>query len=97
LISFDPELASLESIALQLENDDLVLPLFRLIEIPDISESLMRSTSSEDGKQAPRAFIGGLIIDGTVKELLNILDWLLDQTQKLTADLTEDTDEDHSN
>ena len=91
LLALDPELEMLEELATQLDNSRLIQPVLRLLEIEDLSQSLLRSTSSSDGRQAPRAFVAGLIVDGTVQEFLNIMDWLLLQAEDITQSSEKDT------
>ena len=91
LVALDPELAFLDSVSAQLRNEDLIRPALRLAEIPNLTERLLSSTSSEDGHEAPRTFMARLIVDGTVDELLRIMDHLLDQAQLIVEDTTEET------
>jgi hypothetical protein len=91
LVALDPELRLLESLSAQLRNEDLIRPALRLAEIPDLAGRLLSSTASADGQEAPRAFIARLIVDGTVDELLRIMERLLDQTKILVETITEET------
>jgi hypothetical protein len=91
LIALDPDLEILDGMSEHLQNDAVLRPALRLAEIPAISERLMSSTSSEAGNEAPRAFAGRLLVDGTMDELLRILDTLLAQASELADNIAEET------
>lgn len=91
LIALDPDLEILDTLAEQLRNEELLRPALRLAEIPNVSERLMSSTSSQAGDEAPRAFMGRLIVDGTMDELLRMMDRLLNQASEIADVISEES------
>ena len=77
LQEFDPDRESLALLANVLRDPQLVAPALRLVEAEDTVDALLSSEESAAGGDAPLAWAGTLILDGTLDDLLAIVDLVL--------------------
>ncbi|NCG21634.1 MAG: hypothetical protein GWP91_21680 [Rhodobacterales bacterium] len=78
LLALDPQLTLLQDLGPLLGERSVSMPLLRAIESPGVVEKLLAATPNQDGQQTvPLAFISGLIADGTLDEILALIDLLI--------------------
>ncbi len=78
LIALDPELTLLQDLGPLLGERAVSAPLLRALETPGVLGSLLADRPSDEGQEeVPLAFMAGLIADGTLDDLLSLVDLLI--------------------
>lgn len=77
LLQLDPELALLDSLGPLVGNKRVAAPLLRALETPGLLDALLRTTPEAGQEQAPMAFLGTLLADGTLDDLLALIDLVI--------------------
>ncbi|TNE91839.1 MAG: hypothetical protein EP330_03830 [Deltaproteobacteria bacterium] len=77
LLAADPDLELLEAIAPLLENPEVARSLLEIVEAPGVTDELLATTPTVGQKEVPLAFLGRLVVNGTLDDLLHMLDIML--------------------
>ena len=78
LLQLDPDLALMDQLGPLLGQRSVAAPLLRALEAPGVVDGLLTDTPEDGQTQAPTAFLGALIADGTFDDLLALVDLLLE-------------------
>ncbi len=74
LMELDPDLETLETMAILLRDDDLMLPIMRMTENESLAEAIAFTDTTQEG---PLPFASRLVIDGTLSSLLLTIELVL--------------------
>jgi hypothetical protein len=77
LLSIDPDLEILDSLGPLLGHKPISEPLMRLVEVDGLMTALLATEPQGVSEWVPLAFVGRLIIDGTLDEFLTLIDMVL--------------------
>ncbi len=81
LVDVDPELTLLDELGPLLSDRELAAPLLRMCEQPAVASALLSATPQGDNPEVPQAFAARLVRDGTVDDLLRLIDVLLKELE----------------
>lgn len=77
LLEADPDLELLSAIAPLLKDPAAARSLLEILEAPGVTETLLASEVTGAQEEVPLAFLGRLVVNGTLDDLLHILDLAL--------------------
>ena len=77
LMALDPEFESLIGLAPLLGDERVSAPLLRVLEAPAVTAGLFAVNPQGDDQDVPLAFVSRLIVDGTLDDVLRIVDLVL--------------------
>lgn len=77
LLAADPDLVTLDALAPLLEDEVAARHLLQVVETAGVAEALLATTPTPDQREVPLAFLGRLIVNGTLDDLLHMLDVML--------------------
>lgn len=78
LLALDPDLVVLGELTTLLRDDELSLPILRILERPELVDDALASDPPPDVvEEVPLAFAGRLLLTGAVEDLLSLVDLIL--------------------
>jgi len=77
LLEIDPELEILDEIGPLLGYEPIARPLMRMVEADGLANSLLATEPQGESEWVPLAFMGRLIVNGTLDDLLSLIDIVL--------------------
>ena len=77
LLAIDPELEILDQLGPLLGQERIARPLMRMIEADGLASSLLAVEPEGDSEWVPLAFVGRMIVNGTLDDLLSLVDLVL--------------------
>lgn len=89
LLALDPDRVVVDTVATLLDDPAVARPLLFVVEQGGLVDQLLASTPRGTDPRVPRAFLGELVVDGTLDELLGLVDLTLDALDGLRDDTPE--------
>ncbi|MCO4743849.1 MAG: hypothetical protein KC912_03610 [Proteobacteria bacterium] len=77
LLDADPELETLAALAPLLKDPEAAGSLLEILESPGVADALLATETVEGQSEVPLAFLGRLIVKGTLDDLLHMVDLAL--------------------
>lgn len=78
LVELDPDLEVLTQLGPLLGDRELSQPLLRIVEVPDVSDALLSTTTEAGQPEVPVAFWGRLVVTGALEDLLRLANVVID-------------------
>lgn len=77
VLALDPELHTLDTFAALLSQPGIAEPLLRIVEQGRLTDEILRADPAATDLRTPQAYLAELIVDGTLDELLRLVDLTL--------------------
>ena len=89
LIDADPELTMLDQLGPIIGNKTIAGPLMRFVETPGVADALLTSTPLGEDPEVPLAFMGRLVVNGALEDVLALIDTVLTALEDFEAETSD--------